>query len=314
MPRPLHWRELTGGIIAAAVIVALTLVVLLYARVGALHGKKVTVYVVTGAAAGVLPGTEVWLAGEKEGTVKDISFRPPTAPESERLLITTEFLEKGLPNLRRDSYAQIRPSGSLIGTPIIFIATGTAKSPPLKDGDTVWTRPKAVSRLSEDVDKIGPEFAALGAATKDLAAKLSNPTGTIGSYRTAGLPDLPDIEAGVSSLNARARGNGTIGLATRGNLRARASHAMAAADSIRSLLSSGKGNVGRFRRDTTLVAKATHVLAEVDSLRALFTNPVAAMGGTDPDSTLSRQLQQTRILLASLISDVKNNPKRYIQF
>jgi ABC-type transporter Mla subunit MlaD len=305
---------LRGGIIAVVVIITITLIVLLYARVGALHGKKVTLYVVTSGAAGILPGTEIWLAGEKEGTVKDISFRPPTVPESERLLITTEFLESGLPNVRRDSYAQIRPSGSLVGTPIIFISTGTATSPPLKDGDTVWTRPKAVSRLSDDVSKLGPEFAALGTATKELANKINRPVGTFGNYRASGLPDLPDVQAGMSSLNTRARSGGSIGLATRGNLRARASHAMAAADSIRSLLASSKGNIGRFRRDRTLVTQARHVLAEVDTLRTLFTNPVAAIGGADPDSSLSRQLQQTRLQLASLISDVRENPKRYIHF
>jgi hypothetical protein len=45
--RQLHWKELTPGIIAATIIVVLTVIVLLFARVGALHGKKVTLYVAT---------------------------------------------------------------------------------------------------------------------------------------------------------------------------------------------------------------------------------------------------------------------------
>jgi hypothetical protein len=65
MPRQHHWRELTGGMIAAAVIAALTIAVLMFARVGGLHGKKVTLYVVTREAPGVLAGTDVWLAGKK---------------------------------------------------------------------------------------------------------------------------------------------------------------------------------------------------------------------------------------------------------
>jgi len=51
---------------------------------------------------------------------------------------------------------------------------------------------------------------------------------------------------------------------------------MAAADSIRTLIGSNR-ELGRFRRDTTLVTNANHVLAEVDTLRALFTNPVGTM-------------------------------------
>src|SRR5216110_2345614 len=125
MPHKLHWRELTGGIIAVIAIALLTIVILLFARVGALHGKKVTLYVVTDEAPGVLKGTEVWLAGEQEGLVKDVSFLPPTVDKGERILITTEFLKEAMPSVRRDSYAQLRPGGRLIGTPVVYISPGT---------------------------------------------------------------------------------------------------------------------------------------------------------------------------------------------
>ena len=100
----------------------------------------------------------------------------------------------------------------------------------------------------------------------------------------------------------------------RGDLRARASHAMAAADSIRTLVSSDKGSLGRFRRDTTLVPNANHVLAELDTLRALLSNPVGAIGAAHSDSALTRQLVRTHALLASLVRDAKKNPSRYITF
>jgi hypothetical protein len=297
------------------VIVILTLIVLLFARVGALHGKKVTLYVVTNGAPGILVGTEVWLAGEREGVVKDISFRSTSAPASERLLIKTEFLAAALPSVRRDSYAQIRPGGSLIGTPIIYIAPGTAIAAPLRDGDTVYTKPTgSIVALTEDVGKIGPEFAALGEATKELAAKIDRPVGTIGSYRANGLPDLADVQAGMSSLSARAQGNGTLGRTMRGDLRMRASHALGAADSITKLLSSSRGSIGRFRKDTTLVSTAGHVLAQLDSLQAMLSDPVGTIAAAHPDSALTVQLQQTRTLLAALIKDVKANPMRYIRF
>jgi phospholipid/cholesterol/gamma-HCH transport system substrate-binding protein len=313
--RQLRWGELTGGIIAVTIIVILTLIVLLFARVGALHGKKVTLYIVTDGAPGILTGTEVWLAGEREGVVKDITFRPPSAPGSERLLIKTDFLASAMPNVRRDSYAQIRPGGNMIGTPIIYIAPGSAAAPQLHDGDTVRTRPTAaIIALTKDVGKIGPEFAALGAATKDLAARIDRPVGTIGNYRANGLPDLPDVQAGISSLSARAGGNGTLGRAMRGDLRLRASHAMASADSIRKLVASNKGSLGRFRKDTTLVATAGHVLAQLDSLQMLLADPIGTLASAHSDSALTLQLRQTHTLLAALIKDVKKNPLRYVRF
>lgn len=316
MPRQLHWKELTGGIVAAGVIAAVTIAVLLFARVGGIHGKKVTLYVVTAEAPGILAGTEVWVAGQKEGVVKDVTFQPPTAPESERVVITTAFLTEALPSVRRDSYAQIKPGGSMIGTLVVAISPGTATAPPLRDGDTVYARQSgAVANLTEDIDSVGPQFAALGAATKELADKINRPVGTIGNYRASGLADLPDVSAGMSSLSARAtNGNGTIGRAMRGDLRLRASHAMAAADSIRTLMSSNKGSLGRFRRDTTFFTKANHILAEIDTLRVLMADPVGSFEAAHSDSTLTLQLARTRTLLAALIKDAKSHPLRYIQF
>ena len=155
MPHQLHWRELTGGIVAIAAIAIVVVIILLFARVGALHGKKVTLYVVTDEAPGVLAGTEVWLAGEQEGLVKDVSFLPPTIDRSERVLIKTDFLKEALPSVRRDSYAQIRPGATLIGTPVVYISAGTTRSPALRDGDTIRARPKAaIGDLTEDIGAV----------------------------------------------------------------------------------------------------------------------------------------------------------------
>ena len=316
MPRQLHWTELTGGIIAAAVIGGLIVITFLFARVGALHGKKVTLYVVTDDAGGVSSGTEVWLGGMKEGLVKDVSLRPPSTDTSERVVVTTEFLKEGLPNVRRDSYAQIRAGGSLIGAVIVYIAPGTAASPPLHDGDTVHARAKtAIADLAGDVGTIGPEFSALASQVKELNAKIMHPVGTVGNFRTRGLPQMPDVSARMSRISEKAtRGNGTVGLATRTSLMGRASHAMAAADSIRTLLSSNKGSIGRFRRDSTLVTKAKGVLAEVDTLRALLSDPVGSIAAAHSDSLLSRQLARTHSLLESLIKNARKHPLRYINF
>lgn len=298
------------------VVVAVVLSVLLFARVGALHGKKVTLYVVVAEAPGLLAGTEVWLAGQKEGIVTDVTFRPASVPESERILITTQFLTEALPSVRRDSYAQIKPGGSMIGTLVVSISPGSVGARPLHDRDTIYSRPSvAVANLTEDISSIMPVVAELGAATSELAEKLGNPRGTVGAYRAGGFPDLADVSSGMSSLSARATGGrGTIARSANANFRARASHAMAAADSIRTLVASNKGTLGRFKRDTTLVPTANHVLAEVDTLRALLTNPVGAIAAAHPDSVLTHQLEQTHILLAALIKDAKAHPLRYIIF
>jgi len=316
MPHQLHWRDLKGGIIAAAVIAGLILVVLVYARVGALHGKKVTLYVVTDEAPGVLAGTEVWVGGKHEGLVDDVTFRPVTADTLERILITTEVLKEALANIRRDSYAQIRPGGTMIGTPVVFVSPGTTATRELHDGDTIYARPRAaVGDLAEDVTTIGPQVMGLGAATKELASKIDRPVGTIGNARINGFEDFGDVKAGVTSLyNRGTRSGGTVANASRTHLMARAWATMGAADSIRRLTSSTRGSIGRFRSDSTLVTKAGHVLAQLDTLRQLVQSPVGTIAAVHSDSVLARQLDREHMLMDALIKDMKTNPMRYIRF
>jgi hypothetical protein len=316
MPRQIHWRELTFGIIAVGVIVAIILATLVFARVGALYGKKVTLYVVSDDATGVQSGTEVWVAGQKQGIVKDVSFRQASTDTLERVLITTEILESVLPNVRRSSWASIRPGGTLIGAAVVYISAGSTTSPPLHEGDTVHKRYSShVGDLLTDFRTIMPGISALGASVKELNAKTKSPAGTVGSVRAYGVPRLPEVSARMSRLAGKAsQGRGTIGLATRTDLMARASRAMAAADSIKTLMSSNRGSFGRFRRDTTLPTKAKGVLAQLDTLSALAAGPLGAIGAAHPDSSLTRELSRSRLLVAELIRDIKKHPFRYINF
>jgi hypothetical protein len=316
MPRRLHWTELKGGIIASAAIVCLVLVTLLFARVGALHGKKVTLYIVTDDATGVLPGTDVWLGGKKEGLVKEVTFRPPSTDTMERLLVRMDFLREGLANVRRDSYAQIRPGGSLIGAVIVFISPGTAASPPVREGDTLRTVEKpSIASLAGDVATIAPEFASLRKEVTDLTLKVSRPVGTLGIVRARGMAQMTDVGGRLSRITARAtNGKGTLAMAARTSLFNRASAAISRADSVRALLSSNSGSLGRFRRDTTLAFKAREVMAELDSLSSLLADPMGSIAGSHSDSTLSRELGRSRALLDSVVTDAKKNPRRYINF
>jgi hypothetical protein len=315
MAREHTWSELRLGVISAAAIVAIVILTLLFARVGGVHGKKVTLYVVTDDATGILSGTEVWLAGRKTGLVKKIEFRPPSVDTTQRLLIKLETLEKELPNIRRDSWAQIRAGGSLVSTPVVYISAGSARFPQLHDGDTLHTRESSkIGDLASDITDVMPKIKGLTSEMGLLNAKISQPTGTVGNFRTHGIPALPAFGGTMSRLSAKAGGNGTIGLAMRRNLMGRASRVMAQTDSIRALMASDKSSYGRFKKDTTLMTKAKGVMAEMDTLRGLMSDPVGTIAAAHPDSTLTRELARNRALLDSLMKDVKKHPLRYISF
>jgi phospholipid/cholesterol/gamma-HCH transport system substrate-binding protein len=316
MARELHWRELTSGIVFAVVIAGVVVLTFFFARVGALHGKKVTLYVVADDATGVLSGTEVWVGGMKEGLVTGVSFRPPTTDTLERVLITTQLLKEALPNIRRDSYAQIRPGGSLIGAVIVYISAGTSPSPGVHEGDTVHVRvSSAMSDLATDVGTIRPELAELIAQVQELNTKRGSTSGTVGAFSAHGLPHMPEVTARMSRIaNKGMSGNGTIGLAMRTDLMGRATRAMAGADSVRAMMTSGKGSLGRFKRDTTLFSTVNGLMAEMDSVSAKMFDPLGSIVRSHSDSALGRALIRNRALLDSLVKDAKKHPFRYINF
>jgi len=310
MPRRLHWSDLRGGIIAAVVIVAVVLVTVFFARVGALHGKKVTLYVLADDATGVLPGTEVWLAGKHSGTVRKVEFRVPTADTTSRLLFTTEFLARDLPYVRRDSWAQVQAGGSLLSIPVVYVAIGSPNSPALRDGDTLRARVKPrVLDVAAQVTDVMPEVRGLMTEVSELNTKISRPVGTIGNYRTQGMPRMGDVAGGMSRIAAKMNAKGgTVGRFMSGNLTERASVVMARVDSLKLFASTGQGSIGRFRRDTTLMKTAMGLSAELDSLRA------QAKGFAGPDTALKVELAKRRVLMDELIADIKSNPTRYINF
>src|SRR5215217_6831507 len=137
MARHPRWKELSIGIIATCGVIIVALVILVYGRVGILHGSKFTLYVTTDAARGVIRGTEVWLDGQKVGVVKGVAFQEPTAPPSARLVLILSMLESSRSRVRQDSRVQVRSGGSIIGDRVVYLNSGTAARPAVSDGDTV---------------------------------------------------------------------------------------------------------------------------------------------------------------------------------
>src|SRR4029078_4312903 len=129
MSRRLSWRDLPFGLASAAVVLAVAVLILVYGRVGTLRGKTFRVYVTTDAARGVIRGTEVWLDGQKVGLVKDVGFQPASTSAKDRLVLSIEILNVAASHVRADSRVDIRAGTTLIGDQVVYITSGTAKSP-----------------------------------------------------------------------------------------------------------------------------------------------------------------------------------------
>src|SRR5215212_6409899 len=314
MARSVAWRDLKVGVVASAAIVTLVVSILLFARVGALHGDTTNIYVVADDAPGVLSGTEVWLSGAKIGLVKDVHFRPITTDTLERLAIHLEILSKHMNFLRRDAWADIRPGGNLIGSPVVWISSGSSRVAALHEGDTL----KEISTgkmqpVGDRVAELGTRLGILTDSGGKVLRLLQSQAGTAGRLVGSGWPRVAAQTDEISRLAKRSiGGEGSFARLLKGNLGAHVASIRAQKDSISVLMNSSRGSLGRFRKDSSLMKQVSHLQGQVDSLRALTSSGVG-VGKMKSDSTLTIEMRQLREELGALMADIKKRPLRYIK-
>ncbi len=320
MPNRPQWQDLRTGIIAASVVVIGALLILVFGRVGIIHGKKITLFVTTDAARGVIRGTEVWLDGQKVGLVKGISFRPPTVAPSDRLVLEIHVLASARSHLRHDTRVDVRSGGSIIGDQVVSLTSGTVKSPPVADGDTIHAGEQLdLETVGADAVAASRELPVIISNVKVLAAQLHTAEGTLGAF---GLDQgrgtqMARVQAKAARLMARlSDSRGTIGLAFDGSgaLRPRTERAMAEVDSLRALIGSNQHSLGRFRRDSTLVQQIGRLRAELEEIQRLAATPTGTVGRLRGDSAIVRNIHRDLASLDSLFADIKKHPLRYIAF
>jgi hypothetical protein len=252
------------------------------------------------------------------GVVADIRFQPVTTSVSQRLLLELELLREHLPQLRGDSYAQIRTGGSLIGAQVVYLTTGTAGAPAIAEGDTLRAEPQGdTETVASQIASASQQFPAIMNNVKLLTAQLESARGTLGAFGAEeGVSQLGRVGSRAADLGGRAMGGqGTIGMAMRRNDHlVRARSVMARADSIRTLLGSRTSSYGRLRRDSTLLAEITSVRNEVTIVRALLAKPAGTAGRATADSAIIRQLGTLEREFGTLKREIVRDPLRFFGF
>jgi phospholipid/cholesterol/gamma-HCH transport system substrate-binding protein len=315
--RSISWRRLAPGLLTLAVLAATAASILLFARVGSVHGKTYHLYALADEASGVIKGTQVWLAGRKVGVVRGVTIRPLTNDGFGRVLLELEVLQKYQSQIRRDSHAEIRSGGRWISNPVVSIDVGSASTPELRQGDTI---PHTI-QVDEDA------FTAdVSAASRDVPEILRNLRAILGGLQQkilrvdpgeidrAGQPRL--LAAQARSLSERiTAGSGTLALALRDqSLMARARRVRARADSLLLVIAQGTGSIGRLRRDTLLLRMLGDTRNELSIVRARLAEPRGSAGRLSTDSVLLQQLRSLERNLGSAIDQLKRDPASYISF
>lgn len=311
------WRELVPGLIMATVIAASVWAVLRYAQVGALRGDTLKLVAPVAAARGIMKGSEVWLTGVRVGKVRSVEFRPATVDTASRVVVKLEVLRKYAPLIRDDSYAQIRTGGTLIGSPVVHISSGTNAARALGDGDTLKTQPQMdTEKISSQVAMATRHFPEILTNVQAIGAQMGATGGTMGAIMGSDRRQLEVAGARAGALARRiGNGQGTIGRALRdGGAIGRAQAVMASADTLRALLASEATSAGRFRRDSTLLREVRGLLDEVSIVRSLLGEPRGTAGRALHDAAAYEQVAQLERELSALMADLRKRPFRYIVF
>jgi hypothetical protein len=315
-----RWQELHIGIVTALIVCVGAVLILVFARVGVLHGKKFTLFVTTDAARGVIRGTEVWLDGQLIGVVKGVAFRQPGVNPTDRLVLALELLESARPHIRQNTRVQIRGGTSIIGDQVVALRSGTTLAPGVADGDTIRAGQQTdFESMASDAALASRQLPAIISNVKLLMGHLHTAEGTLGAFGVEGNrgDQMERVRASAGRLMNRlagSRGSIGLGLDSAGALRAQAERIMAQADSIRALVTSNEHSLGRFRRDSTLVREVGRIRDELREVERLADSPRGTIGRARSDSAIARNVHRDLVAFDSLFSDLKKHPLRYIAF
>lgn len=315
MPRARSWKDVWLGVTVVALVAAGAASVLAFARVGALRGRTIRLYAVTPHARGILPGSEVWLAGRKVGLVRDVGFRPPTTDTLRRVLLTLDVLAEPGGAIRRAAPVAIRAGGSFIGAPVVAISPATNATPAVSDGDTLVAEPSELESIRTRLTTtVGTEVPVILDNLRVLGAQLTTARGTLGALGIEGPSRIGATAGAASALLGRAtHGNGTVALALgRGDLTTRAQAALARVDEIRTRAATSQGAVGRLRTDSALARSIIEVRADLAEVQALLAEPRGTAGRASQDRVLQLELARARAELDLLFADLRRNPLRYV--
>ena len=319
MPRRASWRELVIGLVSFAAIVGLSFCVLVFARVGRLHGSTFRLYALTGEARGVIRGSEVWLGGQKVGVVKNIDFMPPGRPLTERLLITMDVLSSAREGIRHNSTAQVRSGGTLISSPVVYLTIGTTASAAVGSGDTVRTLPQSdMETMTSEFAIASRDFPAIISNVKLLNDQLHSVHGTLGAmgieHGGVELVQARRQTMRVAAMLSKPRGTIGAAFASQGALIDRARRVMARADSVRAIVANKNTSFGRFRGDSTLMREVADIRNELDIIRARMASPTGTLGRVRADSALFDAIAKAQREMTLIMADVRRRPLRYIHF
>jgi len=274
-------------------------------------------------AAGLREGGAVGVAGQRVGSIEEISFIPlERQRDGQHLRVRISLAEDVREQVRADSRAIVRMQGFL-GDKYLDISPGTAGSPVLMPGDTLLSQPPVdldavLTRATGMLDEAEVVMQNL----QTLTAALAGGEGAIGRLLTDDalyervMVTTTELARTLHEINVS---EGTIGRLLRDPaLYERMEGALAQVEQLTTDLADGDGTLGRLAGSDSLynaltgtVQRADSVLASLESAADMVTDGDGAVARLLRDPAMYDEMLQTIEELQTLLEDIRADPTRY---
>lgn len=309
------WDQLRVGAVIFVALIVLALAIIKLGQAGNLFSKRYELVAFVPSATGLRTGGPVTVAGQLQGSIKDIIFLPPDADTTRNLKLLIEVNKDVAQQVRQDSHAKIKTLG-LLGDKVFDISPGTPRFRPLHDGDTLVITPSldyelVVQQASGAIN----EVIGLTRDLKKVTTGIANGEGTLGQLVTnRQLYDQLNLTlARSTALMTRLENpRGTIGrLLDDPSLYYSMTRMIGSADTVIAQITKGNGSMGKLLRDDTLYVHLVSVVARADSLVGTMSNGNGTVQKLFTDQELYNQLLKTVTELSNVLVDVRRDPRRY---
>jgi phospholipid/cholesterol/gamma-HCH transport system substrate-binding protein len=335
--RSLAWSELKIGVLAVLALTLSAVMIFVVGGAGGFPWQRYELRTRFPNVQGLKEGAVVRLAGVEIGTVSRIEF---VGAEVE---VALEVSREQRERIRAGSRATIG-SLSLLGEPVIDL-TASTEGEPIPDGgyvqsartpgqladlsETATRGLGQATRLLEDIragrgtigklftdDQLYQEINGFVAAAQNVADNIRRGRGTLGALVTdraayrALEGSLRNLDALTARINA---GEGSLGRLLKDDAFARSlSSTTERLDTLTGRLNAGQGTAGKLLTDDTLFNRLNSFSERLDQLLASLNQGQGTAGQLLRDRQLYENMNGAVTELRSLVSDIRKDPKRYL--
>jgi len=335
--RSLAWAELKIGLVSIFAIVMATTLIFLLSGSGGFFWQRYSIKTVFANIAGLKEGAPVRVAGAEVGSVSELNF------VGDSVEVIMEVNKGHMSRITSSSIASLG-SVSLLGEAAVDITASSEGTPVpewgyVRSGRAVGTVSDVTTQASVAMEQAAGlvadlragrgslgqlmtderfynELTALVNAAEDVANGINSGRGTLGRLINdpAAAKALEASMENLQAVTARIRsGDGSLGkLLNDDTLHTSLTATTSNLDAITGRINRGEGTAGKLVSDAELYNRLNSLSDRIDQVMKGLQQGEGTAGRLLQDQQLYENMNGTMAELKSLVSDIRRDPKKYL--